>query len=149
MNEIAPPSSSVARSRVSVARYVSVVTRCLMGLLFLFSGLNGFLNFVSPPSTPLPEGARAFAEALTKTGYMMPLIFGTQAIVGALLLLNRFVPLALVLIAPFIVNSVAFHIFLEPSGRPMALVVLALELHLAWTCRRFYRPLLTSRSTPA
>jgi len=52
----------------------------------------------------MPEGAVAFSGALMKTGYMFPLIMGTQLLVGVLLLLNRFVPLALVLIMPVLVN---------------------------------------------
>jgi hypothetical protein len=80
---------------------------------------------------------------------MMPLIFGTQFIVGTLLLANRFVPLALALLAPFIVNSVAFHSFLEPSGRPIALTLLALEVYLAWTYRKAYHDMLLPKTTLA
>lgn len=129
-----------------IVRHAVTAARVLTGLMFFVFGLNGFLNFIPPPSTPLPAGAMAFATALVQTGYMMPLIAGTQLVVGALLLINRFVPLALVLIAPFIVNSIAFHLFLEPSGRPMAGIVLALELFLAWSYRAAYRPLLTPRT---
>ena len=118
-----------------------------MGLPLLVFGLNGFLNFIPPPPTPLPPGAQAFSTALLETGYMMPLIGLTQLVVGALLLLNRFVPLALVLFAPFIVNSVAFHLFLEPTGLVPAGVFLTLELYLAWTYRAAFAPLLTARFT--
>ena len=76
---------------------------------------------------------------------MMQLIGTTQLIVGVLLVLNRFVPLALALFAPFIVNSIAFHIFLEHSGLPMAAIFLALEVYLAWTYRNAYRPMLAMR----
>src|SRR5512135_3428138 len=86
----------VGRSR-SFCRYVPAIARILMGLMFFVFGLNGFLNFIPQPKTPLPEGAVAFAMALMKTGYMMPLVTGTQLLVGVLLLLNRFVPLALAL----------------------------------------------------
>lgn len=74
---------------------------------------------------------------------------GTQLIVGALLLSNRFVPLALALIAPVVVNIVAFHAFLEPSGLPVAIVVLALEVYLAWAFAKAYRPMLALRATLA
>jgi hypothetical protein len=79
---------------------------------------------------------------------MMQLIGATQLIVGLLLVLNRFVPLALAFFAPFIVNSIAFHLFLEHSGLPMATVFLALEVYLAWAYRNVYRPMLTTRATP-
>jgi len=62
--------------------------------------------------------------------------------------LNRFVPLALVLIAPVIVNIVLFHTILAPSGAVTAIVILALELYLAWAYRNYYRLVLTMRATP-
>lgn len=107
------------------------------------------MNFIPPPPEPLAAGAQAFSEALVASGYMMPLIGATLLTVGVLLLVNRFVPLALVLFAPFIVNSVAFHVFLEPGGRAPAGVFLALELYLAWTYRASYRALLTAKAEPA
>jgi hypothetical protein len=120
-----------------------------MGAPFLVFGLNGFLNFLPQPTTPLPAGAAAFVGALMNTGYMMKLIGGTQFIVGALLVANRFVPLALALIAPFLVNSIAFHVFLLPAGLLMAAVFSALEIYLAWAYRKAYGPMLTARTTPA
>jgi hypothetical protein len=132
----------------SFARHLPTVARILMGLPLVVFGLNGYLNFIPPPPTPLPEGAMAFANALQKTGYMMQLIGTTQLVVGALLLTNRFVPLALALFAPFIVNAIAFHVFLERSGLVMAAIFLALELYLAWTFRKAYGPMLEARVTP-
>lgn len=133
----------------SFTRHFPAIARILLGLPLVVFGLNGFLNFIPQPETPLPEGAMAFAGALMKTGYMMQLIGITQLIVGVLLVSNRFVPLALALFAPFIVNSVAFHVFLEHSGLPMAIIFLALELYLAWKYRRAYAPMLAARVTPA
>jgi hypothetical protein len=131
----------------SFTRHFPTVARILLGLPLLVFGLNGWLNFIPPPPTPLPERAAAFAGALFQTGYMLPLIGTTHLVVGALLVANRFVPLALVLFAPFIVNAVAFHVFLEHSGLPMAAVFAGLELYLAWVHRAAWRPLLTARAT--
>lgn len=131
-----------------LTRVLPVAARILMGLMFFIFGLNGFLHFIPQPKTPIPEGAVAFAGALMKTGYMFPLVFGTQTLVGALLLINRFVPLALALIAPIIVGIVAFHVFLAPSGMAMAIVILVLELYLAWAYRGTFRPMLAMRATP-
>lgn len=134
--------------RKSFTRYFPAVARIVMGLPFLASGLAGLLNLTPPPPPTLAEGAAAFAGALLKTGYLMPLIFLTQLIVGALLVANRFVPLALALIAPFLVNALAFHVFLERSGLPIVLAFLALEIYLAWTYRKAYRSMLAMRVTP-
>jgi hypothetical protein len=87
----------------------------------------------------------AFSDALTKTGYMLQLIFITQLIVGVLLLANRFVPLALALFAPFIVNAMGFHIFLEHTGLPFAAMFLLLELYLTWQYRKAYAGMLSMR----
>lgn len=134
-----------ARTTKSLTRYFAPTVRVLLGLLFLVCGLNGLLNFLPQPTTPLPEGAVAFVTALIKTGYMLPLIAVTQLAVGTLLLANRYVPLALALLAPFIVNSIAFHLFLEPSGRVMAGLILVMELYLVWVYRSAYRLILTAR----
>ena len=83
-----------------------------------------------------------------KSGYMMPLIFGTQTLVGVMLLTNCFVPLALALIAPVIVNIIAFHLFLMPSTIAPGIVVLVLEIYLAWVYRRVYTPMLAFRVNP-
>ena len=90
----------------------------------------------------------AFSDALIKTGYMLQLIFITHLIVGVLLLVNRFVPLALVLFAPFIVNAMGFHIFLEHMGLPIAAVFLLLEFYLAWQYRKYFVPVLTIKASP-
>ena len=132
----------------SFTRHITTIARILMGLPLFIFGLNGFLHFIPEPKMPMPEGAMAFVGALVNTGYMMQLIGATLLVVGALLLTNRFVPLALALFAPFIVNSLCFHIFLEHSGLPMACVFLAFELYLAWTYRRVYAPMLAAKVTP-
>jgi uncharacterized membrane protein YphA (DoxX/SURF4 family) len=144
---VAPLPSAAVTLRVSksVVRHLPTVARVLLGALFLFSGVLGLV--MAPQPTPgLPAGAVAFAAALAKTGYMMPLVSATEAVVGLLLLANRFVPLALALLAPVVVNIFAFHLFLEPGGRPVAVVVCALELYLAWGYRGAYRPMLAMRA---
>ena len=73
-----------------------------------------------PAEPPEPASAGAFLGALFSTGYMFPLIKGTETLAGALLLSNRFVPLALTLLAPVLVNIVAFHVFLAPAALPLA-----------------------------
>lgn len=151
MSTIINPSNKVSAASntgsSAFTRYLPTVIRVLMGLPLFVFGLNGFLNFIPPPSTPLPEQATAFATALVNTGYMMPLIGLTLLIVGTLLLANRFVPLALALFAPFIVNSLAFHLYLERSGLIMAVIFLAFELYLAWTYRSAFRPMLAAKVT--
>ena len=129
----------------SFTRHLPTVGRILLGAPMVVFGLNAFLNFIPPPPNGIAPAAEAFSVALLATGYMMPLIGVTQLLCGLLLVANRFVPLALVLLAPFLVNSVLFHVYLEHTGLPMALVFTALELALAWHCRAAYAPLFRAR----
>ena len=129
-------------------RVLPAIARILLGLIFFVFGLNGFLHFIPQPKDAISPEAMGFFGELMKTGYMIPLIFATQTLGGALLLLNRFVPLALALLAPVIGNIICFHLFLAPSGLPLASFVLLLELYLAWSYRKCYRPMLAFRVRP-
>ena len=86
--------------------------------------------------------------ALAATGYMFPLIKIVETAAGGMLLSNRFVPLALALLAPGIVNIVLFHAVLAPGGLGIALVLLLLELATAWTYRDSYTTMLRARTAP-
>ena len=130
------------------SKLIPTIARVLLGLMFTVFGLNGFLRFIPEPKTAMPEGAAAFAGALMNTGYMMQLVSGTQLLTGVLLLVNRFVPLALALLAPILVGIITFHIFLAPASSGPAIVVIVLELYLAWAYRKVYRPMLAMRATP-
>jgi len=121
--------------------------RILLGLVFFVFGLNGFLQFL--PQPPLPAPAGAFMGALAATGYMFPLIKGTEIVAGLLLLGGRFVPLALVLLAPVIVNIVLFHVVLAPANMLLVVLVLALEVYLAWAYRGAFTGVLQAHAQPA
>ncbi|HWB02128.1 MAG TPA: DoxX family membrane protein [Verrucomicrobiales bacterium] len=133
----------------SFVRWIPAIARILLGLPLVVFGLNMFLNFIPQPDKPMPAKVVAFMTALMDSGYMMQLIGATLLVSGVLLVTNLFVPLALALFAPFILNSIAFHVFLEPSGLPMAGVFLALELYLAWAYRNAFRPMLAAKTNPA
>lgn len=135
-------------SEKSFTRFIPVVVRILLGLLFTMTGLNGFLNFIPPPKEPMPEQAMAMAGALMGTKYMLYLIAGNQLVCGVLLVVGRFVPLALAMLAPMVVNILLFHVFLAPQGTGMAIGVVAAELYLAWAYRGAFRPMLAMNAKP-
>jgi uncharacterized membrane protein YphA (DoxX/SURF4 family) len=114
-------------------KYAIVIARVLLGLVFAVFGSNAFLHFI--PMPPMQGPAGAFIGALVSSG----LIYAIAAlqVVGGLLLLigGRFVPLGLTLLGPVIVNIVLYHIFLDPSGLPMACVISILALFLLWVYR--------------
>ncbi len=123
------------------------VARFLLGTIFFVFGLNGFIGFLPQPQ--LPPEAGAFLGGLDGAGYMFPMIKGLEVLAGLLLLANRWVPLALTLLAPVVVNIVAFHVFLAPSSMGMTIAVLAMEIYLAWSYRDSFRGVLAARTEPA
>ena len=115
-------------------KYLIVIVRVLLGLVFLFFGSNAFFKFMGPP--PEMRGqAGAFITALMSSGYMY-VIAVLQVLGGLCLLLGaRFVPLGLTLLGPVIVNIVLYHLFLDPQGMPIAIVISVLALFLLWIYR--------------
>src|SRR6266496_6693638 len=111
----------------------TIISRVLLGLIFVTFGLNMFLNFI--PMPPPPEGpAREFMTALFISHYLY--VVGALQVVGGLILLSgRWIPLGLTLLGPVIVNIVCFHVLMAPAGLPMALVVSFLALFLLWRYR--------------
>jgi len=142
--ETNPNPEQMTKSRSVI---LPTIARVLMGLAFTVFGLNGFLHFMPEPKT-MPPGVGEFMAGVTAAKYFFPLLFGTQLLVGILLLLNLLVPLALVLIMPVLVNIILFHIFLQPAGIVPGAILMALDLYLAWVYRDAYRPLLTMRAKP-
>ena len=123
-------------------KLASVIARFLLGLIFLVFGLNGFLHFI--PMPPPTGVAGQFMGALFVSNFLS-VIFVIQLIGAVLLLVNRFVPLALTLLAPIIVNVLLFHILMAPSGLPLALVVTVLWVLVFLSVQSAFSGLLQQR----
>src|SRR5213083_788284 len=121
-------------------KVATILARVLLGLVFVVFGSNICLHFI--PMPPLPATlAGDFSKALMQSHYIY-VVGLLQVIGGLLLLIGRFVPLGLTLLGPVIVNILLFHIFLEPSGLMLAIVVSAVALFLLWAYRQAFRGLL-------
>jgi putative oxidoreductase len=125
----------MSASHVIIApmKIITIIVRVLLGLMFVVFGSNIFLHFI-PMSPPKPSLATDFSKALMESRYMY-VVGALQVLGGLLLLIGRYVPLGLVLLGPVIVNILLFHIFLEPTRLPMAIVVSVLALFLLWRYR--------------
>jgi putative oxidoreductase len=124
-------------------KIASLIARLLLGLIFLVFGLNGFLHFI--PMPPPTGVALQFFMAMIATHYWV-VIFGVQVIGGVLLLVNRYVPLALVLLGPVIVNIFFFHMFMAPAGLPLAIVVVVLWVILAVRNKQYFSSIFVQRT---
>jgi len=118
---------------------VTLVLRIVLGLILIVFGANKFMHFMPMPE--LPEAAAHFMGALGKTGYMFPLIGAVEIVVGLLLVLNKWVPFALVLLAPVAVNMLLFHLKLAPAGTGPAALVSILNIVLIYANWNKYKTL--------
>lgn len=120
-----------------------LIVRTLMGLLFIFSSVTFLFGLITPP--PLEGAIKTFNEGLAASGYFFWLLKVTELVCGILLLTGYFVPLALVILSPIIVNIFFVHTVLDRSGLPIAIFVVAATIFLAYYYRDAFKPLLTSK----
>ena len=121
-------------------KIATLIARILLGLIFVVFGSNAFLHFI--PMPPIPQNlAGDFLKVFFASGYVY-VIGGLQVFGGFLLLIGRFVPLGLTILAAIIVNILLFHILMAPEGFPPAIVVTVLELFLLWRYRDAFAGLL-------
>ena|SRR5207248_3257939 len=124
-------------------KIIAVIAHFLLGLIFFLFGLNGFFHFL-PMSSPPSGTAENFIGALFVSHYLV-VVFLLQIIPAVLLLLNRYVPLALTLLAPIIVNIVLFHLLMAPGGLPLAMIVTVLWIVVFLSVRSAFAGLLQQR----
>ncbi len=126
-------------------RIAALIARYLLGIMFFVFGLNGFLHFIpQPPPTGL---ALEYFTAMS-TSHIMSAVFLIQLIGGILLLANRFVPIALVLLGPVIVNILLYHITMAPAGIPPGLVAFILWLVVFYSVRSAFAGVFAARVDP-
>jgi putative oxidoreductase len=125
-------------------KILTLIARLLLGLVFVVFGLNGFLNFLS--MGPMPSGlAGQFIGALILSHYYW-VVAALQLVGGLLLLVNRFVPLGLVLLGPVIVNIILYHVFLNPTGIALAIVVTILWFIVFYAYRQYFSGIFLQRT---
>lgn len=134
------------RQSPKVVRYATASVRILLGLMFLVFGLDGFIHFMPVPND-IPQEILNVMGALMSAGYLK-VVAGAELLIAVLLLTNRFVPLALALLAPIIVGILTFHIAMAPESIVPGIVVAVMELYLAWSYREAFRPMLRARNAP-
>ncbi|WLT32186.1 hypothetical protein [Geothrix sp. PMB-07] len=120
-------------------KWVVIIVRSLMGLLFLFASITFLFKLFTPP--PLTGAMKTFNDGLVASVYLMPTVKVIELLCGLAFLSGRFVPLATVLIAPIILNILGVHLFLGHEGLPVAIFLVLANGLLAWHHRESYRPL--------
>jgi uncharacterized membrane protein YphA (DoxX/SURF4 family) len=116
----------------------ALVSRLLLGFIYLVFGLDFFLHFI--PYQPLHTGkAGAFIAGLKGTGYFYPMQKVIQIAGGLSLLFNRYAPFSAVVLFPISLNVLLFHTILVPSGWLMGVTLVVPNLLLGYAYRKYYR----------
>ncbi len=108
-----------------------LIARIILGLAFFVFGLMGLLNLVPPPPD-LPERLQTFNNGLMASVYFFPFLKAVETVCGLMLLTGLFVPLALVVLAPVILNIFLVHAFLAPAGLPLPIILGLLTVYLSF-----------------
>tara|TARA_B100000795_G_scaffold258238_1_gene232165 strand:+ start:1693 stop:2067 length:375 start_codon:yes stop_codon:yes gene_type:complete len=117
----------------------TTILRVLLGVSLLVFGVNKFMPFI--PIFDMPPAAANFMESLNSTGYVLYVVASLEIIIGLLLLLKKWVPFALVLLAPIVINILLFHVFLNVSGVFVAIFMIAITATLIYKYWKSYRSL--------
>jgi uncharacterized membrane protein YphA (DoxX/SURF4 family) len=117
------------------------ILRILLGLLLIIFGLSQWIHFNIVPTHIYTGEAAIFIDSLSSTGYILKVVGTLEILVGLLLLFNKWVPFALLLLAPITVNILLFHLFLDIPGLYVAMVVVVLNAILIYKHWKVYRPL--------
>ncbi len=127
-------------------RIAVLIARVLLAVPLIVFGLNGFLGFIPQPE---PTGqAAVYFGGLMASGFTLPLVAATEVVVGILVLIGRWVPLALIVLVPVMLNAFLYHAFLDVAGIAPSVVVLALTFFLMWAYRDHYSALKNADAKP-
>jgi hypothetical protein len=102
----------------------TTILRMLLGVSLLIFGMNKFIAFI--PIFDMAPAAANFMESLNSTGYVLYVVASLELLIGGLLLFKKWVPFALILLAPIVVNILLFHLFLDVSGMLVAVLMVAI-----------------------
>ena len=117
----------------------TTILRILLGVSLLVFGANKFLAFI--PIFDMAPAAANFMESLNSTGYVLYVVACLEIFIGVLLLFKKWVPFALILLAPIVVNVLLFHVFLDVSGVLVALFMVAITAVLIYKYWKSYSSL--------
>ena len=121
-----------------------IIVRTLVGLLFIAASVVVLFGIVTPP--PIPDGPlKTFNEGMAASGYLLTLVKVTELLGGILLVSGRFVPLALLILSPIVINILMVHIFLDRTGLPVAIFLTGAFIFLGYYYRAAFAPLLTPK----
>lgn len=119
-----------------------LISRYVLGIIFLLNGINMFAQFMPLPNPQQPDIAQRFLNLLGEAGYFYPILGGVKILTALALFSNRFLPLMLIVMFPITLNGILFHFGMDPQMAPVALVVGLIQVYLIYVNKDKYLPML-------
>ncbi len=119
-----------------------LISRYLLGVIFLINGINMFLQFMPLPNPQQPEMAQRFLDLLAEAGYFYPILGLVKLLTAFALISNRFLPLMLIVMFPITLNGILFHIKMDAQMAPVAIIVGLMQCYLIFVNKSKYLPML-------
>jgi putative oxidoreductase len=123
-------------------KWTIIISRYLLGIIFLVNGINMFAQFMPLPNPQQPDLAQRFLNLLHEAGYFYPILGLTKILTALALLSNRFLPLMLIVMFPVTLNGILFHFRMDPQMAPVAFVVGLMQVYLIYINKDKYLPML-------
>jgi uncharacterized membrane protein YphA (DoxX/SURF4 family) len=128
--------------KTQMKKWSVIISRYLLGAIFLINGVNMFVQFMPLPNPDQPEMAQRFLNLLKEAGYFYPIMGFTKILTALALLSNRFLPLMLVVMFPVTINGILFHIKMDAQMAPLAIVIGMIQVYLMYCNKDKYMPML-------
>lgn len=125
-------------------KYLPTIVRYLLGVIFLFNGMNMFAQFMPLPNPQQPDLAQRFLNILHEGGYFYPILGAVKIGTAVALFSNRYLPLMLIVMFPITLNGVLFHLKMDPMMAPVAILVMGMQCYLIYRNREKYLPMLST-----
>lgn len=117
--------------------------RILLGFILLVFSLNGFFGFLPMPEPP--AAAAEFLQSMGRAGFVFPLLYGVEIVLGVMLLFNLYSALAILGFVPIAVNIFLYHLFLDPAGGVVGYITVLVEIVLLTAYISHYKTLFKVR----
>jgi hypothetical protein len=117
--------------------------RMLLGFVLLVFSLNGFFGFLPMPAPP--TAASEFLQSMDRAGFVFPLLYGVEILLGVMLLFNLYSALAILGFVPIALNILLYHLFLDPAGGLVGYITVLVEILLLTAYFSYYKNLFNLR----
>lgn len=124
---------------------ITFTLRLILGSILIVFGMNKFFNFMPNP-TNTSEEATNYISTLIETGHTFKLIGIIELSSAILFFTNKWIPFALLIIAPIAINILLYHVAVDISHILPGAIVFIIVIILFYDNRMNFESLFKSKT---